>query len=303
MAQLASILVTGAAGRLGRELVLLLRSKGCKVTGADLVHSPTTDVVLDVRDHAAVAAAVAGHEAVVHTAALHGRHTDLGVPRRDFVATNIVGTLNLLDASSAYGVRKFLYTSTTSIYGQAMEHPIQAVWVDEELRPEPRDIYDITKQAAEALCRDFFEKEGLPTSVLRVGRFLPEAPNLAANHRFYRGLDARDAALGHWLALLVEFPRFEVLNITGGSPFQPADLGKLKQDAAALIREKLPTLAAAYDQLGWTLPTSIDRVYSGAKANRLLGYEPVFTVQHLLAEALAQMSTAEDGSPYLQPPS
>ncbi len=224
----APVLVTGSAGRLGREIVLLLRHHGYSVLGVDLAASPTTDVVLDIRDAAAVLTLVQGVGAVIHTAALHGRHYDLRVPRLDFVRTNVEGTLNLLNGCAAHGIRKFLYTSTTSIYGQAMVHPDQAVWVTEELVPQPRDIYDITKQAAEALCRDFFEKEGLEITVLRVGRFLPEPANLAANHRLYRGLDERDGAQAHLLALEKSFPTFEVFNIAAGSPFERSDAAQLK---------------------------------------------------------------------------
>lgn len=286
MTEYNTVLVTGAAGHLGRELVTLLRAHGHRVTGADRLPSPTTDVLLDVRDRGAVATAVRGHEAIIHAAALHGKHTDLGLPRREFIETNISGTLNLLDAAVAHGVRKFLYTSTTSIYGQAMVNPDAAVWVDEELRPAPRDIYDITKQAAEALCRDFFEREGLPTTVLRIGRFLAEPPNVAANHRLYCGLDARDGAEGHRLALGQNFSTFEIFNLAGGSPFERADLPHLKQDAAGLIRQRLPALAAAYERLGWTLPASIDRVYCSDKARRVLGYAPRLTAEELVREKL-----------------
>ena len=113
-----------------------------------------------------------GIDAVIHTAALHGKHMDLHYPREDFVDTNIKGTLNLLNACLANGVKKFLFTSTTSIYGKSLVNDNQAVWVDEDLPIQPRDIYDITKQTCEELCRDFFEKEHLQTSVYRVGRFL-----------------------------------------------------------------------------------------------------------------------------------
>ncbi|GAC1368548.1 MAG: NAD(P)-dependent oxidoreductase [Hymenobacter sp.] len=238
-----------------------------------------------MRDAEAVLNATRGVGAIIHTAALHGKHYDLHYPRVDFVRTNVEGTLNLLNACVAHGIPKLLYTSTTSIYGQAMVHPTQAVWVDEELVPQPRDIYDITKQAAEVLCRDFFEKEGVETTVLRVGRFLPEPDNVAANHRFYRGLDERDGAMGHLLALEHRFSSFEIFNIAGGSPFAPQDVAQLRQDPAAVIRQRLPEAARLYQQLGWHFPASIDRVYSIAKAQRLLAYAPEYTALHLLTQA------------------
>lgn len=278
------VLVTGSSGRLGRELVLLLRSHGYSVVGVDLAPAPTTDRLLDVRDAEAVLAATRGMGAILHAAALHGKHYDLQCPRLDFVRTNVEGTLHLLDACVAHGIPKFLYTSTTSIYGQALVHPGQAVWVDEDLVPQPRDIYDITKQAAEALCRDFFEKEGVQTTVLRVARFLPEPENLAVNHRLYRGLDERDGALGHLLALEHDFATFEVFNISAGSPFEREDLVQLKRDPAAAIHRRVPEAAAVYAQRGWAWPASIDRVYCIEKAQRVLGYEPRYTAQALLRQ-------------------
>lgn len=288
----APVLVTGYAGRLGREIVLLLRRHGYPVLGADLVAAPTTDVVLDIRDAAAVSTVVQAAGAVIHTAALHGRHYDLRLPRLEFVRTNVEGTLHLLNACVTHSLRKFLYTSTTSIYGQAMVHPSEAVWVTEELAPQPRDIYDITKQAAEALCRDFFEKEGLETTVLRVGRFLPEPANLSANHRLYRGLDERDGAQAHLLALEKSFSTFEVFNVAAGSPFERSDVAQLKHDPASVICHRLPEAADVYQQLGWQFPVSIDRVYCIEKAQRLLGYAPQYTPQYLLQAAASQARCA-----------
>lgn len=284
----AAVLVTGSSGRLGREIVLLLRGRGYQVLGVDVVPSSTTDQLLDIRDTTAVVAATRGVRAVMHTAALHGKHYELGVPRLEFVRTNIEGTLHLLEACRQHGVPKFIYTSTTSIYGQALMHPDRAVWVDEDLTPAPRDIYDITKQAAEALCRDFFERENLQSVVLRVARFLPEPANLTANHRLYRGLDERDGALAHLLALEHEFSSFEVFNIAGGSPFQREDVALLKQAPRQVITQRLPAAVAAYERLGWEFPVSIDRVYSIEKAQRVLGYQPQYSAEWLLEDALRQ---------------
>ncbi|HEX8658654.1 MAG TPA: hypothetical protein VF690_14005, partial [Hymenobacter sp.] len=110
--------------------------------------------------------------------------------------------------------------------------------------------------------------------------------NLALNHRLYRGLDARDGALGHLLALEHDFAAFEVFNISAGSPFQREDLALLKQEPGAVIARRLPNASAIYHRLGWRLPASIDRVYSIAKAQRVLGYRPQYTAEFLLQRAL-----------------
>ncbi|HEX8658256.1 MAG TPA: NAD(P)-dependent oxidoreductase, partial [Hymenobacter sp.] len=114
MASSARILVTGSSGQLGREIVLLLRAQGYAPYGVDLVPAPTTNSLLDVRDAAAVLDAMRGAQAVVHTAALHGKHYELAVPRLEFIRTNVEGTLNLLNACVQHGIKKLLYTSTTS---------------------------------------------------------------------------------------------------------------------------------------------------------------------------------------------
>jgi UDP-glucose 4-epimerase len=61
-----------------------------------------------------------GFDAVIHTTALQGRHMDLNYSREAFVDTNIKGTLNILNACVANDISKFLFTSTTSIYGKSL---------------------------------------------------------------------------------------------------------------------------------------------------------------------------------------
>ncbi len=63
-------------------------------------------------------------------------------------------------------------------------------------------------------CRDFFDKEGIKTTVLRVSRFLPENENFKAIHRLYRGLDEKDGLMGIILALEKTFKTFEIYNIS-----------------------------------------------------------------------------------------
>jgi UDP-glucose 4-epimerase len=94
------ILVTGSAGHLGEALVRSLREAGEDVVGLDLLHSAYTDVPASVTDRAAVRKAMAGAEAVLHTATLHKPHV-MSHARQEFVDTNVTGTLVLLEEASA----------------------------------------------------------------------------------------------------------------------------------------------------------------------------------------------------------
>jgi UDP-glucose 4-epimerase len=281
------VLVTGSSGKLGSVTVKLLCDSGHMVIGLDISGSATTNLIADVKDKSKILEVTQGFDAVIHTAALHGRHMDLNYSREEFVDTNIKGTLNLLNACVANGVSKFLFTSTTSIYGRSLVNDNQAVWVNEGLPVQPRDIYDVTKQSCEELCREFFEKEKIQATVYRVGRFLPESENLKLNHRLYRGLDEQDGAEALRLALEYKFDQFEIFNISSGSPFQKEDLIDLKLDAPSVIAKYYPEAVELYARNHWALPESIDRVYRSDKAMQMLNYHPKFNFEYLLKEQIA----------------
>jgi nucleoside-diphosphate-sugar epimerase len=100
------------------------------------------------------------------------------------------------------GVESVVYSSTTSVYGHALEPRDTAVWVDEELEPRPRDIYDVTKLAAERLCALFAAETEIPTTSLRVSRFsFDTAPGLAVPYCLHRAVNVGDAPRAHLLAL------------------------------------------------------------------------------------------------------
>ncbi|GAA3970018.1 NAD-dependent epimerase/dehydratase family protein [Mucilaginibacter dorajii] len=276
------ILVTGSSGQLGSTTVKHLKAYGHQVWGIDIAASATTNELIDITNKDAVETLCHGFDAIIHTAAVHGKHYELNYPREIFIDVNIKGTLNLLNACVKNGITQFLYTSTTSIYGSALVDDAKAVWVDELLPEQPRDIYDITKQTTEQLCKDFFYKEGLQASVYRVGRFLPEADSLKINHRLYRGLDERDGAEALRLALAAKFTDFEVFNISSGSPFGRADLVALKHFPREVILQYYPEAKDIYQNKNWDFPKSIDRVYVCDKAKQQLGYRPKYTFEYLL---------------------
>ncbi|KAA3638739.1 MAG: NAD(P)-dependent oxidoreductase [Bacteroidetes bacterium] len=277
-----TILVTGSSGHSGTQISELLKD-AYEIVGVDLIEGKFTQHIGSLTDKTFIHALTKGVDAIIHTASLHAPHVG-EFSRKDFIDTNIVGTLNLLEASVDNQVKKFIYTSTTSLYGESMESEEQAVWVTEELPTIPRDIYDITKIAAEGLCRDFFDKNGLQTTVLRVSRFWNEPLQDRIFYRMYRGLDVRDVAYAHQLAIEKQFDKFDVFNISAQSIFSKDDLVDLRQNAIGLIQQRVPELLTYFGSKNWTVPESIDRVYVIDKAKRVLGYQPRFNIQEMLAE-------------------
>jgi nucleoside-diphosphate-sugar epimerase len=167
--------VTGSSGHLGEALVRVLRGQGREVVGLDLLASPYTTVTGPVTDRAVVRRCLDGVCAVLHAATLHKPHIG-SHQRQAFVDTNVSGTLTLLEESVAAGVESFVFTSSTSVFGRALT-PLPgepATWITEDVTPVPRNIYGVTKAAAEDLCEIIARDHGLPVVVLRVARFFPE---------------------------------------------------------------------------------------------------------------------------------
>ena len=175
------VLVTGSAGHLGEALVRVLRAGGREVVGLDLLASPFTTTVGSIADRATVRGCLAGVSAVLHPATLHKPHVG-SHSRQDFVDTNITGTLTLLQEAVAAGVGNFVFTSTTSAFGRALTPApgAPAAWITEEVTPVPRNIYGVTKTAAEDLCALIHADHGLPVVILRTSRFFPEPDDVDA---------------------------------------------------------------------------------------------------------------------------
>jgi UDP-glucose 4-epimerase len=266
------VLVTGSSGRIGAAIAARLKLRH-QVVGLDLRQGPLTNEIVDVEDTSRLATLLTGTNAVVHTASLHV--PDLAArSSQAFRAVNVNATRRLLEAAGSAGVRRFVYTSTTSLYGDAMlPSDGAAVWVDELLVPQPRDIYDETKLAAEEACRDA-ARAGLACTSLRVSRCFAEEPRLVAIYRLYRGVDAEDVAQAHELALAADGNGFEIYNVSAPPPFLRDDCRRLFEDAASVLLERHPWAEAEFAGRAWQLPRSIDRVYVVDKAIAGLGYLP-----------------------------
>jgi len=158
-------LVTGSSGHLGEALVRTLRHLNHEVIGVDLLESPFTACVGSIADRILARSCTEGVQVVFHTATLHKPHVATH-GRQAFVDTNITGTLNLLEEAVEAGVETFVFTSTTSVFGDALIPPIGAstAWVTEGIVPVPKNIYGVTKAAAEDLCQLFHRNQRLAWS-------------------------------------------------------------------------------------------------------------------------------------------
>ncbi len=280
------VLLTGSSGWLGRFLAPALRAAGHTVTGLDAAPGPETHVVGTIASRAVVDRAMGlGIDAVVHAAALH-KPDIVRYPVSAFVDVNVAGTLNLLEAARAAGHDRFVMTSTTSLMiSEAIrrEQADEAVWLDEQTGPlAPRNIYGVTKLAAEGLCRLYAADHGLACVVLRTARFFPEdddtharpsGENLKAIELLHRRLTVEDAATAHVMALdKARDVRFGLYLVSAPPPFARGDATALKRDAAALIREHFPDAEALFAARGRQLPSSLGRVYDPALAEQELGF-------------------------------
>jgi UDP-glucose 4-epimerase len=290
------VLVTGSSGHLGEALVRVLRGQGREVVGLDLLASPFTTVTGRVTDRAVVRRCLAGVGAVLHAATLHKPHMG-SHERQAFVDTNVSGTLTLLEEAVAAGVGSFVFTSSTSVFGRALT-PLPgepATWITEDVTPVPRNIYGVTKAAAEDLCEIIARDHGLPVVVLRVARFFPEdddrdevraaydGANVKANEYLYRRVDLQDVADAHLLAIAgapaIGFGRYI---ISATTPFTPADRAGLGRDAPAVVRRLFPDVGAEYARRGWAMFGVIDRVYVNDRARAALGWRPRYDFRTVL---------------------
>jgi UDP-glucose 4-epimerase len=297
------ILVTGSSGHLGEALMRTLPGAGHEPLGLDVLASPYTQRRGSIVDRPFVRECMRGVEAVVHAATLHKPHVATHA-RQDFVDVNVTGTLNLLEEAVAAGVRAFVFTSTTSVFGGAASRAGEpASWITEEMAPVPRNIYGVTKLAAENLCELFHRRAQLPCLILRTSRFFPEQDdrkelrdayddaNLKLNELLYRRVDLDDVVAAHLQALArapeLGLGRYVVSSTT---PFVREEAAALGRDAPAVLARRVPAYADVYAQRGWAMLPALDRVYVNARARSELGWRPRID----FASALERVRAGED---------
>jgi UDP-glucose 4-epimerase len=267
------IAITGTSGRIGRAIHFSLCQNN-EITGIDRKVASVTTHLGEIDDYALLIKAFRGVDAVVHSAALHAPHVGIHGDN-EFCRINVKGTETVVRAAVECGARSLVFTSTTALYGFASRHPDHATWIDEHTKPEPKSIYHRTKLEAE----QFLESEAsrnLKVTTLRMSRCFPEPAPVMAMYRLHRGIDARDVAEAHRLALVEPDENYRMFVVSGATPFQKVDCRLLKHSPGSVLRERCPEICETFESRGWSLPDSIDRVYDSSMAQQVLKWTPAY---------------------------
>jgi UDP-glucose 4-epimerase len=292
-----TVLVTGSSGHLGEALMRTLQAQRRETVGIDVLPGAFTHHAGSIADRSFVRRCMKDVTTVLHAATLHKPHVATH-SRQDFVDVNISGTLNLLEEAAAAGVTAFVYTSTTSVFGDALVPPPgePAAWITEDVTAVPKNIYGVTKAAAEDLCQLFARNHSLRAIVLRTSRFFPEEDdnravreaytdaNIKTTEFLYRRVDIEDVVSAHLLAARhapsVGFARYI---ISATTPFSRDDVADLRSNAPQVVRRYVPDYEAEFARRGWTMIPGIDRVYVNDRARADLGWQPRHDFRTLVA--------------------
>jgi UDP-glucose 4-epimerase len=296
-----TVLVTGSSGHLGEALVRTLQAEQREVIGLDIRPGAFTHRVGSITERDFVGHCMKGIRTVLHTATLHKPHVATH-GRQDFIDVNVAGTLNLLEEAASEKVAAFVYTSTTSVFGDALVPPPAepAAWVTEDVVPVPKNIYGVTKAAAEDLCQLFARNHALPGIVLRTSRFFPEPDdsrdvreafadaNIKTNEFLHRRVDIEDVVSAHLLAARrAPSAGFAKYIISATTPFSRDDLAELRGQTPQVVRRYVADYEQEYARRGWRMVGGIDRVYVNDRARAELGWQPRHDFRSLVARLKA----------------
>ena len=300
---LMTILVTGGAGFIGSHVVEALLARGDKVTVVDdfndfydpalkrgnvaMFGNRATIIEADIRDAAALRAifSTGRFDAIAHIAARAGIRPSVAQPRL-YTEVNILGTQNLLELAREFGVRRFVFASSSSVYGVGQPVPFR----EDAALLHPISPYAATKLAAEALTHVYHHLHGLNVTCLRLFTVYGprQRPDLAI-HKFTSailrgkpveiygdGKTARDYTYSDdvvqgFLAALNRCAEFEIVNL-GES--RTVELRELVQ-----VIEKATGKKAQLRQLS-AQPGDVPITYADiSKAKHLLGYNPQVDIE------------------------
>lgn len=297
-----SVLVTGAAGFIGSHLTEALLAAGEVVVGLDNFdpfypravkeanlaaardHAAFTLVEGDIRDADALASLPHGVDAVIHLAALAGVRPSIAEPER-YADVNLMGTQRLLRFARERGIRRFVFASSSSVYGNSPTVPFS----EDDPVDHPISPYAATKKAGELLCHAATHLDGISTICLRLFTVYGprQRPDLAI-HKFARlmaegepipmfgdGSTSRDYTyvtdILDGVLRALEWTRgrdgaWEVVNLGESRTVTLADMIRILGEEMGVepVIRRLPPQ-----------PGDVDRTFADvSRARRILGYDP-----------------------------
>ena len=284
---LTKVICTGGAGRLGLHVSRRL-SRSRDLTILDL-KAPDDDALrtvpftkTDIRDYAALRQTFAGHDAVVHLAAIPNPRT---APADVTFATNVQGAWSVMQAAEDAGVKRIIVASSDSVFGLSYnppDWPPQFLPVDETHPLRPTEFYSLSKRISETIAESFAARGNMEVIVLRPVHvvFPPEYPELAErgsdpqNYHFWTFVAPEDVAQAFERALDANYQGYEVFTISAAN-------GLNERATLEMAAERWGTLPEIRDpQLYANNPTA--SVMDISKARRRLGYEPQMTWQQMI---------------------
>lgn len=314
-----NILVTGGAGFIGSHLAELLFRKGHDVTILDNFndfYDPTlkrrtvaevaevarkagrvfTVCEGDIRDAACVGETVrnAAPDVIIHLAAMAGVRPSIERPAL-YGEVNVAGTLNLLEAARDAGIRRFIFASSSSVYGNNFKVPFS----EDDPVDHPISPYAATKKAGELLCHTWHHLYGISIACLRLFTVYGprQRPDLAI-HKFTRMILSGepipifgdggtwrdytyvdDITNGVYKALAwtdSPEPRYGIFNLGGARPVELRRLVTLIEKETGIIATKLELPKQAGD---------VERTYADlTKSVGILGYRPTTSIDEGIAK-------------------
>jgi NAD dependent epimerase/dehydratase len=306
------VLVTGAGGFIGSHLVGHLADQGAKVRA--FVHynsrgdrgnlrfltreqeARVTVIAGNVEDSGSVDEAVRGVDCVFHLAALIGIPYSYVAPR-SYVATNIAGTMNVLDAVRRHGTRRMVHTSTSEAYGTALYVPI-----DEEHPLQGQSPYSASKIAADKIAESYWRSFGVPVATIRpfntygprqsaraiiptiASQVLSGRPTIALGSltperdltfvedtvRGFLAVAESDRALG------------EVVNVGSG---KAVSIGELASTIVRMTNSRARIVSVA-ERVRPDKSEVMRLVFANAKARELTGWEPRVSIEEGLGKTI-----------------
>ncbi|MDX3926168.1 MAG: NAD(P)-dependent oxidoreductase [Shinella sp.] len=238
MAAMHKVVVTGAAGLLGRHVAAAYRAAGFAVTALDLADGGLPDIrTADLTDAESAAAFIRDADCVAHIAAIP---RPVGYPEEEVFQTNMTIMFNVLSAAEKAGIKRLLYASSFSVLGLPFApRPVALDYlpIDEEHRARPQDVYALTKWLGEEMIDAWVRRSGGSAVSLRMPWIqTPESFALDVMKRretaeahldLWAYIDVRDAARAFVLATEAETTGHERLFISAADSYSETPTEKL----------------------------------------------------------------------------